>query len=142
MEYTWKYLWHGDTLQAEITSMPHNPMLSRYLTLYGDFNLMCYISIPNRTSPYLNVHPRLCPVWKILLLGWKILLKTNGGQHFLVKGYQHHLHARNNRMPHGRHTECKSALSKRGIMNVDRKPNWCRFNLEYHNPHLPFLMPS
>ncbi len=41
---------HVELLLANVTSMPHNPILSRYLAWWGDFNFIRYMSKPNRTG--------------------------------------------------------------------------------------------
>ncbi len=46
---------HTDLLLADITSIPHNPILSRYLTCWDDFNFIRYISILNPTGQYLTM---------------------------------------------------------------------------------------
>ncbi len=46
---------HTGLLLADITSTPHNPALSRYLTWLGDFNLIRQISMPDRNGQYLSM---------------------------------------------------------------------------------------
>ncbi len=51
---------HTGILLADITSTPHNPTLSRYLTWLGDFYLIHQISMPDRNDQYLNM-----PMWSM-----------------------------------------------------------------------------
>ncbi len=41
---------------AEITPMPHNPILSRYLTCLDDFNFIRHMPIPNRNGQVCRVY--------------------------------------------------------------------------------------
>ncbi len=47
-------------LLGDITSTPHNPTLSRYLTWLGDFSLIRQISMPGRNGQYLSM-----PTWSM-----------------------------------------------------------------------------
>ncbi len=47
---------HAEPLLADITSMPHNPTLSRYQAWFGDFNFIRHMSMPNRNSQSSNVN--------------------------------------------------------------------------------------
>ncbi len=51
---------HTGLLLVDITSTPHNPTLSRYLTWLGDFNLLRQISMPDRNGQYLSM-----PMWSM-----------------------------------------------------------------------------
>ncbi len=46
---------HTGLLLADITSTPHNPTPSRYLTWLGDFNSIRHIPIPKRNGQYLSM---------------------------------------------------------------------------------------
>ncbi len=50
----------ADLFLADIASMPHNLILSRYETWRGDFNFILYMSIHNRGGNYLTM-----PMWSI-----------------------------------------------------------------------------